>query len=108
MVEYNTRLDLLFGALSDQTRRSILERASKAEMTISQIAENYKLTFAAISKHIKVLEKASLITKKRRGKELIVIVVPGSMEVAKKHVERYAKISARRFDRLEELFKEGN
>jgi DNA-binding transcriptional ArsR family regulator len=99
-------LDNLFMALADATRRSILEQVAKAEMSIGEIAEAYSLTFAAVSKHVKVLERANLITKRRRGKEQVVIIVPGTLAVAQEHIERYAKMWGDRFDRLEKLLNE--
>lgn len=99
-------LDNLFTALADSTRRSILERVAKAEMSIGEIAQHYSLTFAAVSKHIKVLERAQLITKRRRGKEQVVIIVPSTVMVAQKEIERYAKIWGDRFDKLDALLKE--
>lgn len=106
MVESNQQLDLLFTALSDSTRRSILSRVARVEMSIGEIAEHYKLTFAAISKHIKVLEKANIITKRRRGKEQVVVIVPNGLNVAQAHIERYAKMWDGRFDKLEAIIKE--
>ena len=106
MVESNYQLDLLFTALSDSTRRSILSRVSETEMSIGEIAQHYKLTFAAISKHIQVLEKAGLVTKKRRGKEQIVIIVPKKLDIAREHIDRYAMLWANRFDQLDKLLKE--
>ena len=106
MVESNLQLDNLFSALSDSTRRSIIARVAKTEMSIGEIAEHYKLTFAAISKHIKVLERANIVTKRRRGKEQVVIIVPSTLNIAQEHIERYAKMWGERFDRLESLLKE--
>lgn len=103
MVESNIQLDLLFTALSDSTRRSILARVAKFEMSIGEIAQHYKLTFAAISKHIQVLEKAQFVTKRRRGKEQIVIIVPDTVRIAQEHIERYATMWSGRFDTLENL-----
>jgi DNA-binding transcriptional ArsR family regulator len=103
MVESKLNLDNIFLALADSTRRSILERVAKAEMSIGEIAQHYALTFAAISKHIKVLEKANLITKTRRGKEQVVIVVPRSLKVARTQIARYEKMWEERFARLDEL-----
>jgi DNA-binding transcriptional ArsR family regulator len=105
MVESST-LDTLFMALADSTRRSILEQVAKAEMSIGEIARQYKLTFAAVSKHIKVLERANLITKRRRGKEQVVIIVPSTLGVAREHIERYATMWNDRFNNLEALLKE--
>jgi DNA-binding transcriptional ArsR family regulator len=106
MVESMRQLDYLFAALADATRRDILSRVAKTGMSIGEIADHYQLTFAAISKHIKVLERASLIVKRRRGKEQIVTIVPGTLRVAHEHIARYAEMWNDRFDRLEEILKE--
>ncbi|MFN8016047.1 MAG: metalloregulator ArsR/SmtB family transcription factor [Acidimicrobiia bacterium] len=99
-------LDNIFMSLADCTRRSILARVAKTELSIGEIAKHYQLTFAAVSKHINVLEKAGLVTKQRRGKEKVVIIVPDNLNVAKKQIEAYANIWGNRFDRLEKLLKE--
>ena len=103
MVECNPQLDALFFALADSTRRSILQRVAEAELTIGEIAAHYGLTFAAISKHIKVLEKANLVSKRRSGKQQLVIIVPDSLDVAREHIARYAELWDQRFDKLETL-----
>lgn len=103
MVEQTISLDLVFAALADGTRRSILERVAKVEMSIGEIAQHYQLTFAAISKHVKVLERANLVIKQRRGKEQIVVIVPRSMDIAQHNIERYAMIWGDRFNVLEKL-----
>ncbi len=105
MVEYTQGLNLIFFALSDATRRSILDLLAKTDLTISEIADNYKLTFAAISKHIKILEKANLVTKKREGKHQIVTITPITLDIAKEHIERYSNNWTNRFDKLEEILK---
>ena len=106
MVESNLHLDTLFTALSDATRRSILARVSETNMSIGEIAEHYKLTFAAISKHIMVLEKARLVTKRRRGREQVVIIVPATVHIAQEHIEQYTKMWDDRFNKLETVLKE--
>ncbi len=106
MVEQSIQLDLVFTALSDSTRRDILARVAKIEMSIGEIAEHYTITFAGIAKHIKVLERAGLVVKKRRGKEQIVVIVPSSLNIASSHIEQYAKMWGERFDRLETLISE--
>lgn len=75
-------------------------------MSIGKIADHYKLTFAAISKHIMVLERANLVAKHRRGKEQVVTIVPGTIAIAQKHIARYAQMWGDRFDQLEEILKE--
>ncbi|MES2604754.1 MAG: metalloregulator ArsR/SmtB family transcription factor [Pseudomonadota bacterium] len=102
----NPNLDYLFLALADSTRRSILQQVAQAELSIGAIAEYYHLTFAAISKHIKVLEKAQLIRKERRGKEQIVIVVPAALQIAQEHLARYEQMWNSRFDQLDALLAE--
>lgn len=106
MVESNVQIDRMFAALADTTRRDILWRVAKLEMSIGEIAEHYKLTFAAISKHIKVLENANLVVKRRQGKEQIVIAVPDTLNVAREQIERYARLWDERFNNLEAVLKE--
>ena len=105
MVEQGINLDTLFQALADQTRRDILKQVSKAELSISKLAEPYKMSFAAIAKHVSVLEAAKLITKRREGKQQIVAIVPTTMAVATNYLEEYEKIWAARLDVLEALLK---
>lgn len=102
MVEYSV-LDDLFMALADSTRRSILEQVARAELSISEIAVKYNLTFAAVSKHIKVMERANLITKRRRGKEQLVTIVPTTLNLARDHIECYSALWADRFGNVDEL-----
>ena len=64
--------DRLFHALSDGTRRDIVHRTGGAEYSVSQLAERYPMSFAAVQKHVAVLERAGLVTKARRGREQIV------------------------------------
>lgn len=106
MVESNYDLDFMFAALADSTRRSILELVAKTSLSIGEIAEHYKLTFGAISKHILFLEKANLVSKYRRGKEQVVVVVPETLSIARLHIEKYEAMLQARFDRLETLLKE--
>ena len=103
MVESSIALNHIFQALADETRRDILKRVSKAPLSISELAKPYTMSFAAIAKHVSVLERANLITKKREGKEQMVIVVPSTLEIAEEHIERYAKMWGDRFDNLEAL-----
>lgn len=103
MVESSIQLDHVFQALADQTRRDILSRVSKAPLSISELAKPYKMSFAAIAKHVSVLERAKLITKERQGKEQMVVVVPSTVAIAQKRIERYAEMWGDRFDTLEAL-----
>ncbi len=106
MVESNIALDRIFGALADVTRRDILKRVSRAEHTISELAESYAISLAAIAKHISVLEKAELITKQRSGKEKVIQIQPKTIKVAAAYLGEYEKIWSARFDALEKLLED--
>ena len=106
MVEYVLSLDEVFGSLADPTRRDILQRLRGQRLSISQVALNYDLTFAAISKHLKVLEKARLVIKHRRGKEQIVELSPQALAMADEYLRQYRDLWESRLDALEELLKQ--
>jgi DNA-binding transcriptional ArsR family regulator len=105
MVEYALSLDNVFGALADPTRRDILRRVSSAEMSVGQIARHYDLTFAAVSKHLKVLEKAKMIVKRRKGKEQIVSLSPAALASADEYLEFYRRLWEQRLDSLDKYLK---
>ena len=65
-------IDRLFRALADATRRDILVRTIQQEQSVSALARRYEMSFAAVQKHVAVLERATLVTKERRGREQIV------------------------------------
>ena len=65
-------VDRIFQALADRTRRDILECAVQGEQSVSSLARRYDMSFAAVQKHVAVLERAALVTKERRGREQIV------------------------------------
>ncbi len=103
MVELALDLDLIFGSLSHHIRRDILKRASdtKREMSVGELAKPYGLSLAAISKHLKVLEHAKLIIKKKRGKEHVVSLSPAAFQNAASYLKEYEKIWNDRLDSLE-------
>jgi DNA-binding transcriptional ArsR family regulator len=101
MVECNADLDLVFGSLSDTTRRDILRRVAGQELSVGEIASAYDISFAAVSKHLVVLEKARLITKRREGKLQIAALSPAALTEASKDLEQYRDIWESRLDRLE-------
>lgn len=106
MVESKIALDRIFGALADVTRRDILKRVSRAEHTISSLAKAYTISLAAIAKHVSVLEKAGLITKRRSGKEKVIQIQPKTIKVAAAYLGEYEKIWSARFDALEKLLED--
>lgn len=69
MIEDEERADALFHALSDRTRRDIMRRVLGGEHSVSTLAAKYDMSFAAVQKHVAVLDKAGLITKRRHGRE---------------------------------------
>ena len=83
-----------------------MSHVSESEMSIGEIVERFKVSFAAISKHISVLEKANLITKQRRGKEKIITFVPESMTDAQLDIEQYRALWQSRLDELDKVLKE--
>jgi len=105
MVEHQTQLDSVFSSLADPTRRDILKRVSRKELSVGEIAKPYNLTLQAISKHLQVLEKAKLIRKRRRGREQFVSLSPAALKSADEYLKRYRKIWEERLDRLEEFLK---
>jgi DNA-binding transcriptional ArsR family regulator len=103
MVEYNVQLDLIFSSLADPTRRDIFQRVTGSEQTISQIAEHYKMSFAAVSKHLKILEKAKLISKRKNGRQQLVIAQPTSLKTIEDYLNQHEQLWNKRFDVLEQL-----
>ncbi|HSX52958.1 MAG TPA: metalloregulator ArsR/SmtB family transcription factor [Patescibacteria group bacterium] len=107
MVEYTLQLDSIFGSLSDPTRRDILRRVAKNEMSVSEIAKPYNLSFAAVSKHLKVLEKALLIVKHKNGKKHMIQLAPQALASASEYLEWYGQFMDVRYDALESYINKG-
>jgi len=106
MVEYAFPLDNIFNSLADPTRRDILQRLQVSELNVSEIAAPYAMSLAAISKHLKILEKAKLIMKRRDGKQQIVALQPEAMMQAAEYLKQYEQLWNERLDRLEQYLKE--
>ncbi|HET7320037.1 MAG TPA: metalloregulator ArsR/SmtB family transcription factor [Candidatus Saccharimonadales bacterium] len=102
MVEYTFPLDSMFGSLADPTRRDILERVAKAELTVSEIALPYDMSLAAVSKHLKILERAKLVIKRRRGKEQLVSMNAQGLADANSYLQQYKEMWEQRLDSLGE------
>jgi len=105
MVEQQS-LNIVFRSLADPTRRDILSRLVDGQQTISELAERYSMSFAAIAKHINVLEKAKLVSKRKNGKEQIITINGKTFGEADEYLQQYAMLWSDRFDRLEHLLKE--
>ena len=107
MVEYETQLDSIFLSLADTTRRDMLRLLNVyGSLSIGEIASHYRLTFAGVSKHVKVLESARLVVKKRKGQQRIVHLSPSAFKSADEYLKNYEAIWNERFDRLDKLLKE--
>lgn len=101
MVMDNKQLDQVFGALSDTTRRGMLARLSQGEMNITTLAAPYQISQPAISKHLRVLERAGLIERTRQGRDHIIRANPEPAEQARDWIAYYAQFWKQQFDAVE-------
>jgi DNA-binding transcriptional ArsR family regulator len=95
-------LDLLFGALADPTRRRIVDRLAIGEASVTELAAPFSISLPAISRHLKVLEHASLITRSRQGRWRRAQLSPTSLASAARWLSRYERLWEERLDRLDE------
>ena len=103
MVEYSLQLDSIFASLADPTRRDILARVARAELSISELAIHYDMSFAAIAKHLKIMEAARLIIKRKDGKKQMVSLAPQALASADEYLEQYRQMWQSRYDKLDKL-----
>ncbi len=96
-------VDRIFRALADATRRDILRRTLGVEASVSELANNYDMSFAAVQKHVAVLEGAGLVTKRRHGRERLVRGNLHAVQRAQALLEAYEQIWRSRIDRLDTL-----
>lgn len=96
-------LNHIFHSLSDPTRRKILDRLSKKPLTVSEIAKPYRVSLVAISKHLKVLERAKLIRRQKMGREHIIRLHPQPLRDVHRYIENYKKDWMRQLDALEKF-----
>jgi DNA-binding transcriptional ArsR family regulator len=95
-------LSVSFAALADPTRRAILTRLSAGEATVGQLAEPFALTQQAISKHLKVLERAGLISRSRAAQARPCRIEPAGLELAADWVDRHRQLWHERYNRLDQ------
>lgn len=107
MVEYILHLDTIFHSLSDPTRRDILQRVAGCELSVGELVAQYDVSFAAISKHLKVLEQAGMIRKRKEGRRHMVALRPDALKQADDYLEQYRRMWHSRYDKLDVLLKEG-
>lgn len=103
MVEYSSLLDSAYYSLSDPTRRNILLRVTKSELSITEIAQPYDMSFAAVAKHVTVLETAKLIRKRKVGKQQFVSATPETIATIKEDLGKFEQVWNQRFNTLDTL-----
>jgi DNA-binding transcriptional ArsR family regulator len=101
------QLDLLFHALADSTRRAILRDIAGKEKTVSEIAKPFRISLAAVSKHLKVLESAHLIDRRKEGSYQIVSLNPEALMSAEQWISYYRNFWSQRLDALQNLLEKG-
>lgn len=107
MVYYSeSALDDVFSALSDPTRRSILERLTQGEATVSELAEPHEMSIQAVSKHLRKLEAAGLVRRRRDGREVHCRLQTEPMQRAVSWIEERRRFWEVRLDRLETVLKD--
>ena len=99
-------IDRLFHALAAATRRDILRRTIESEHSVSALARDYDMSFAAVQKHVTVLEEAGLIIKRAEGRERLVRADPTMIARARALLARYEDLWRARIDRLDDLLAE--
>jgi DNA-binding transcriptional ArsR family regulator len=98
--------DRIFGALGDATRRDILRRAMDGEEGVAELARHYPMSFAAVQKHVAVLERAGLVTKHRVGRRKVVRANVEALRVARRLLDRYEDLWRERVGRMTQLIGE--
>src|SRR4051794_32153721 len=98
--------DRVFGALADDTRRDIVRRAITTEEGIVELASHYSMSFAAVQKHIAVLERAGLVTKERIGRRKVVRINLKWLRAVRHLLDEYEELWRGRIDRMDKLISE--
>ncbi|HMC08977.1 MAG TPA: metalloregulator ArsR/SmtB family transcription factor [Actinomycetota bacterium] len=97
-------LDHVFHALSDPTRRAILTRLAGGELSLSELATPFPMSLTAVSKHLKVLEEARLVSRRRRGRESRCRLEPGPLSEAWEWIDHYRAFWEARLESLDRYF----
>ena len=101
------RADAVFLALSERTRRDILRRVLAGEHSVTALAASYDMSFAAVQKHVAVLERAGLLTKRRVGREQLASGDVDAVRSVASMLSELEEVWRGRIDRIEELIQEG-
>ena len=103
MVQFQTRFDTSFAALSDATRRGVLEQLGRGDASITALAEKFHMTLTGMKKHVGVLEQAGLVTTKKVGRVRTCRLGPRRLAEETAWIEEYRQLWASRFDELDKL-----
>ena len=107
MVKYSaSALDQTFGALSDPTRRAILKMLANGERTVTELAEPFRISLPAISKHLRVLENAGLLKQEKEGRIHRCHIIARPLQAASEWIAHYRAFWEQSFDRLDEYLYE--
>lgn len=96
-------IDLVFGALADATRRDIVRRASAGQEGVAELATHYPMSFAAVQKHVSVLERAGLVTKERVGRRKLVRTNVEGIRIAQRLLDQYEQLWEDRIGRMSRI-----
>jgi DNA-binding transcriptional ArsR family regulator len=95
--------DRIFGALADATRREIVRRAIDGRQGVAELAEHFPMSFAAVQKHVAILERAGLVTKRRVGRRKVVRTNLQALAVARRLLDQYEQLWRDRIERMTQL-----
>ena len=100
--------DRIFGALGDATRRDIVRRAIDGGEGVAELAEHYPMSFAAVQKHVAILERAGIVSKYRIGRRKVVRTNLEGLRVARRLLDRYEELWRERVERMNQLISESS
>jgi DNA-binding transcriptional ArsR family regulator len=100
---HDDEVDQIFQALADRTRRDIVRRTMREDASVSSLARHYDMSFAAVQKHVAVLARADLVTKRRRGREQLVRCNLATVRRAQRLLDELEALWLDRLDRIEHL-----
>lgn len=99
-------LDATLNALADPTRRAILSRLGSGEARVTELAKPFPISLNSVSKHIRMLERAGLVTRRIEGREHVLAIRPGSLDAAARWIEDQRRLWTWRLDRLDDILNE--
>ena len=96
-------VDRVFNALADRTRRDILRRSMDGDLSVSSLARSYAMSFAAVQKHVAVLDRAGLVTKHRHGREHLVLTDMATLHAAQRMLDAFEAVWRARIDHFTDV-----